>query len=165
MPLIPYQKFQLTTSVGPDEVAARLAAAVQPPRRFGKPRTSAPFQGSISGDRFQISRVQTGRNSFVAQISGKIVSLEAGTRIEGSMMVHPMVLAFLAFWLLLGFNLTSGIWLELWRTRTWDLRALIPPGLVLFAWTLCVGAFTVDVHAAREQLASIIGTHAGSNTT
>jgi hypothetical protein len=157
MPLLPYQTFTLDTHLSVNETYARLRSVVEPRRRF---RWSAgegrPFEGEVENDGFAITRIINYRNSFLPQIRGRVIPTPTGARIEGTMRLHALVLAFLIFWcgsvsigggMVVRQALVSG---------QWSPTMLIPFGMVIFSWALSAGAFTYEARKAlqllREQL-------------
>jgi hypothetical protein len=94
MPWLPGRSFGLSTLLPLDEVRRRLAHALEPRNRSrGGP---APFKGNLKDDCFRFVPAASGRNSFLPVIHGTIVQTDGGTRIEGTMSLHPLILVFMA---------------------------------------------------------------------
>ncbi len=74
MLVLPYERLTIETALPIEEAQRRLADAIEPKRaiRWAWSASAKPFQGTIAGDRFEMSRVIRYRNSFLPQISGQI---------------------------------------------------------------------------------------------
>jgi len=156
VPLLPFDTFSLETPLAPGEVRARLAAAVEPKRRLRLGGGRCPFEGEVEGDSFRVSRVINYRNSFLPHVRGRVVPAAAGSRIEGSMALHPAVLAFIAVWCGLVLLIGVGVWGAMLADGRWRPGALVPLGMLAFLWALSAGAFTVEARRARAMLGQIV---------
>lgn len=101
MKLLPYEKFTITTQASEKEAIAKIKGITEPIRssRFTGPREK-PYQGTINGNSFEISRIIHYRNAFLPIIQGDIRTEQERTVIFISMHLHIIVIAILL--LLLG---------------------------------------------------------------
>lgn len=101
MTLFPYAQHTLHTSLSQKQVYERLSSRIlprQPLSPFSRPLEY--FFGNVHWDSFQINHAAKGRrNSFSPQIRGTIAANESCTELHLSMALHPMVAAFLKFFL------------------------------------------------------------------
>lgn len=71
--LIPYQKIEIKTRLGQEAALQKLNAIVEPRKlRWRFSRDHLPFEGTIEGVEFKISRIIHYRNSFLPILDGKI---------------------------------------------------------------------------------------------
>jgi len=61
MKLLPYRRFAIDSPLTPDEVAARLRGAIEPPRMVAFSRPERPLVGRLDGTTFDVMRSVTGR--------------------------------------------------------------------------------------------------------
>ena len=166
MPLIPFERFCIFTVENPREVAARLIPAVAPRPFFGYARTELPLQGWVDGNDFLLLRVPhelfeprgPKMNSFVPEVRGRIVGTANGTRMEGRMMLQPVVLIGMLVWTgALTWGLVSlvleGLHSGLWR---WSdllfVAALLTLGTTFWLWS-----FSREVRKTRDVLGRVLG--------
>jgi len=60
-------------------------------------RQSHLVASSILSDSFRLQRITSYRNSFLPRICGRIIATASGSIVDGTMSLHPMVLAFMSF--------------------------------------------------------------------
>jgi len=149
--VMPFVRFQIDADEPPNVVLERLRASVRPkPELFesfvqGFRRTDPsgpPFVGSVIEGTFKMHRDFRGRNSFVPLIRGRIISTDNGTSVRGIMFLHPLVAAFMVFWL----GATGYAALN-------DKSAAVGAGLMfLFGLSLMLGCFFFEVSRAKQLL-------------
>src|SRR5579883_738093 len=100
--LLPYDTFTLQTPDSLAIVLARMATQIEPPKamRWHISRNHLPYEGTLSETGFHISRIIHYRNSFLPIIRGRFEPSPAGTAVQITMRLHPVVIAFLVFWYL-----------------------------------------------------------------
>ena len=92
-----------------------------------------PFEGQVVGGGFQFSRNISYRNSFLPQIRARIELDPQGTVVQLRMSLHPLVVAFMAFWIVV-------VSLALFGSLASEKQgALIPGAMILFALALTAG--------------------------
>lgn len=160
--LFPYREFQFETRLSPEEVGARLAAAVEPARwffQFREPRR--PFEGAVGSGEFRITRVIGYRNAFLPVVSGRVVATAGGSRVEGTMELHPAVEVFMTLWL-------GGVLLGCFATGCFAAREAlagrspkpalaVPFGMFAFGWGVTAFGFGFEVRKALRLLQQIVG--------
>jgi hypothetical protein len=168
MPLMPFQRFCVVTPVAPRDVATRLATAVAPRPLiwFASAVTDLPFQGWVRGSDFLILRVpherrenRGGKNmkSFVPRVRGRITPAPGGSRLEGTMMVEPIVLVFCLFWTGgMSWGVISLVYeaLHSGRWRWYDLSGLV--GMLLGVTALWLHSFSQEIRKTHDLLAKVL---------
>ncbi len=159
--LIPFESLTITTSLTFSEVVNRLDEVVTPPKffriniPFGAP-PAKPYEGTISDNTFKISRIITGRNSFLPMIEGEIYSKPFGCSIKVRMSLHKIVLAFMILWLW-----TTGS-IGMFSLFAWfvepSVGAIFVPilGMFFFGWFLCLIPFKIEAKSAIKFLSILL---------
>ena len=159
--LIPFESLTITTSLTFSEVLHRLDEVVTPPKffriniPFGAP-PAKPYEGTMSGNTFKISRIITGRNSFLPIIEGEIYSQPFGCSIKIRMSLHKIVLAFIILWLW-----TTGS-IGMFSLFAWfvepSVGAIFIPilGMFFFGWFLCLIPFKIEAKSAIKFLSILL---------
>ena len=156
MPLLPFDRFSIETSLTSDEVRNALASAAEPRKwfRFGPGRCS--FEGEVGIDSFRLRRIIGYRNSFLPDIRGRIMATNGGSTVEGTMSLHPIVLGFMIVWfggvLLIG----GAMSVAMLARGVWQPMVLVPLGMLAFGWILTSGAFTFEARKARALLVEML---------
>jgi hypothetical protein len=154
MPILPYERLTIETTLSIEEAQQRLANVIEPKRtiRWLLSPPTKPFEGTITGDRFEMRRVIGYRNSFLPQITGQIRQGYQGAAIDLTLQMHPLVLIFMALWLaavgaaaLLLVNTAPG-------SGSFQIYSLITAGMVVFAVLLCTLAFNFEASKAKALL-------------
>ena len=158
MLLLPFRRLTLCTQLHPDEVYRRLAAAVEPMRRFRDPFSldHKPYHGKVSPSHFKITRVIQLRNSTVPTITGRIRSESAGSRIEVVLRLHIAIALFITIWLVL--VATSAVTIAsdaLSRGRS-PAMALVWAGIIVFVCTAMQRGFVVESRKDQRFLEELI---------
>jgi hypothetical protein len=157
--MLPFQTRVFDSTLQVDQVRARLQDAVKPlswPR--GTP-TERAFEGVVEGDTFRIHRIVRGRNSFRPELHGRIETSPTGrARVVVCFRLHPLVMVFVAAWLVIVFNLVlialeeaaaTGERQFVWHTGAMFTLGLLMP-LVFFPPEARKAArFLEEVFAAR----------------
>jgi len=112
MRILPYEDYQLITSLPEKEVVELISQQIEPAPalRLSQSKRATnrkPYEGEISGNIFKIIRIIRYRNSFVPMIFGTIEKQGAVTRIHVEMRIMPLATLFIAF--LMGIILIMGI--------------------------------------------------------
>ena len=150
------KRFSIQSALSPDEARSRLLEAIGPARRTILSRDSRPFTGSMTGGSFRITRTSRGRNSFRPLIRGSIEPYDRGSRIQGTLRLHAVVLGFMAFlvlvpvWFLLNL-IPAGV-----ATGHWDRTILAVPGAMLFLLAMMGFGFVSESRRALRELAAIV---------
>lgn len=97
--IIPSRSLVIDTNLSVEKSIQRLQSQVEPRKLLRWSRNHLPFEGEVGGSDFHIRRIIHNRNSFLPQIEGTISESEKGSKINIRMTVHPIVQAFLYYWL------------------------------------------------------------------
>src|SRR5262245_2784853 len=154
MPILPYERLTIETTLPIEEAQRRLADAVEPKRmlRWAWSTPTKPFQGTITGDRFEISRIIRYRNSFLPQIRGQIRQGYQGAAIDLTLQLHVLVLLFIAVWLAaLGASVVVLISMA-FGSGSSQIYSLIPAGMLVFVVLLCTLSFNFEASKAKALL-------------
>jgi hypothetical protein len=115
---------------------------------------SVPFVGKIEGDRFTIRRVIPYRNDFRPVISGHVVPIVPGSRIDIVLRLTLPVAVVMVVWLALAcVAAAAGVWHSI---RTSDARGLLAVALPLFGCGLVSLAFIPEKRKAIKILADAL---------
>jgi hypothetical protein len=157
VPLLPFDRFKIETTLTSDEVHNILAANVEPSQWLRFRGNRCPWEGEVMTESFRIRRIIRYRNSYLPLLRGHIIATSGGSIVEGTMTLQPIVLGFMIFWfsgvILLGGSMT----VSLLAHGAWQPMALIPLGMLVFGWILTSGAFTFEARKARASLGEMLG--------
>lgn len=157
IPLVPYKRLVFEYPLSKEVIIRRLTPEVAKPRsglQWLEKRTEK-FQGTVSEEGCQISRIIHYRNSFLPVIHGRFSPLAQGVRIEITMKLHAVVLAFIIIWL--GFVgrmavLAAPQMLTTGRVEGWG--AILWAMLIFFYLMVTIG-FWIETNKASKLLSRI----------
>ncbi|OCQ99879.1 hypothetical protein BCD64_01990 [Nostoc sp. MBR 210] len=153
MKILPYDSFTITVPEPLPIVVQRLSANIEPPKAFRFSRQHTLYQGTISDDGFQISRIIHYRNSFLPMIRGRFEAQPRQTLVHIQISVHTFVMAFLGLWLFIWFNTVSIItFIDDTPRLVAALFVGMPIVIVLVFWI----AFWSEANRSRAELTKII---------
>jgi len=157
MALLPFERLTLRTPLSPDEVYARLAAAVEPVRWYRSPfsRAHRPYEGEITPNGFKIRRVINYRNSFLPAITGRIRVDEIGSAIELVFRLHVVVAVFMVVWLGGAAAATIVGAAEILRGHA-PAVAWIPLGMLVLGYAMMQGGFVIESRKAKRFFDELI---------
>lgn len=158
--LLPFEKLKITTSLTFSQVLQRLDDVVDTPKllRITLPFGALPpkpYEGTIYGKTFKISRIISGRNSFLPFIEGEIYPQPFGCYININMSLHKIVMIFMIFWLW-----TTGS-IGIFALFAWFVEPSIGPiflpllGMFIFGLLLCIIPFKIEVKMATKFLVAL----------
>ena len=154
---MPVYRFQIQSHLTTHVVLERVRALVRESPGFRqslkeslgrRPEGATPFIGKVEGSEFKCYRDIRYRNSFLPRIAGHVDSDPNGTKIDVTMYLHPLVLAFLLFWLG-GVGLAAVAAL---RQGDGGAATLVPIGMFVFGVALTLGGFYPEAIKARRLL-------------
>lgn len=155
IPLFPYWRFIIHTSLSREEALARLSDAVAPLKfhlfRVWDTRPQ-PFTGTVSEDGFQIRRIIHYRNSFLPQIYGCFLPSEEGVQIRIVMRLHPFALAIGVFLLLGIVPVLTSVLYQVVVTGHFEGSFKKPLLLIAFLYFMFAGGFCYEAVIARRLL-------------
>ena len=153
MKIFPYHTFTIFTPDTLPVVLQRMNEKVEAPQVFRFSRVHAPYQGTISEDSFQISRIIHYRNSFLPVIRGRFETHQNGTAVQVQMSLHPIVIAFLGFWFFFWYSATVPMALAGAMPSEMAVIFLGMPIVMIFVF-LC--AFWVEANRSCRELTAIV---------
>ena len=154
IPLLPYQKLVIEVPYSREELTRRLGKEVTSrTRRWGSfEKRTELFEGVVSDEGFQISRIIDYRNSFLPVIEGRFYPHAKGVRVEITMRLHVAVLIFSIVWLGMVGIVLGGAATHFLATRKIDAVALTPFGMLLFFYLMVTIGFGVEAKKASKLL-------------
>lgn len=150
------RQFSIRTRLTPDQARSRLLGAIAPVPRPILERDSRPFVGTMDGATFRIMRASRGRSSFRPLVRGQIESDPGGSRIAVAMGVHPAVMVFVGFLLVLPASLLVSVLAGGTATDRRDPVMVAIPGVILIFLTVVVLAFFWESRRTLADLAAIV---------
>lgn len=154
MKLIPQETFTIDTSMSAPEVKERMMKHAEPKKWLRLFSAECKFfQGECSDSGFKLSRIISYRNSFLPIINGKFEEGVNGMKINISISLHPLVIAFMLLWFV-GLGMTClGLLFNFITSPTNSRPAfVVPVGFLLFGWGLMWIGFWPEVRKAKEKL-------------
>lgn len=114
-----------------------------------------PYEGSINGNSFSITRIIGYRNSFLPRINGVIEKDFNGSKINVKMRLHVFVIVFMCIWFGgVGVGCLAVL-TPLFNSDTFEPMKLIPFGMLLFGYALVTGGFKYESIKSRKYLAQL----------
>ena len=163
---LPFENYILTTNLRTDEVCKRLSENIEPKNLsiFSSPNRNSTkqYEGNISGNIFQISRIISYRNSFLPIIKGNISSSYGQTQIKIKMHLVTFVLIFISLWLgvvglvCIGILLAGILQLRLILANGFSPMLLIPLGMFIFGCALTIIPFKIESKKSKEFLTNLL---------
>ncbi|MBD2200248.1 MULTISPECIES: hypothetical protein [Calothrix] len=154
MKLLPYDSFTIVVPQPLSVVLQRLNAKVEAPKLYRFSREHAPYQGTVSEQGFQITRIIHYRNSFLPVIKGRFqIESSYQTEVHIKMSLHPFVMAFLGFWFFFWYSATIPISLVGSMPNGMPILFLGMPILMLIIFWF---AFWNEANRSRNELTQII---------
>jgi len=153
---LPFERFVLDTPAAPEEVRDRLLNAVGPRRKLSIRNPESPFIGTVDANSFELLPVLGYRNSFAPIARGSFSSGVAGTRIEVRMHMLPVVVIFVAAWLLLAAVFLVVALIAAFRdpSRWW--LPLVPLAFIALGYGLTTLSFSFEARRMRTDLALLL---------
>lgn len=163
---LPFESYILETKLSTTEVRARLEANIE--SRLGirtnrlLSNTGKPYEGKMTNDSFEISRVINYRNSFLPIIKGSIDTYLGKTRITIKMRMAMFVMVFMLFWLgivglvCLGILIMGIIQFREALQQGFSPVILIPFGMFLFGSLLVSFGFKAESKKAKTFLNDLL---------
>jgi hypothetical protein len=156
---LPVEYVIYKTKLSIEQTIQKLADNIEAEKSFGfgalNYSYSKPYIGKITGNRFEIERAISYRNSFLPQIKGEIYSEFDGTKIKVDMKPHLFVLFFMTLWfggVFIGCIATTFAFF----TKEFTPFVLIPYGMLIFGITLFYGSFKIESSISKKDLLKIL---------
>ena len=147
--------FDLETPHSLGSLVDRLNTYIEPVKtlRWKFSRDHAPYQGTVSDQGFNITRIIHYRNSFLPRIRGQFESTPQGTIVKVNMALHPFVLAFLVVWILVWYSAVIPLNITQAMPSEIGVIFLLTPFFMLTAFAF---AFRYEVNRSQKDLEQII---------
>lgn len=156
MRLLPKDTLLIESPLPAAEALARLRAATGPWKLFRLGRVPYALEGEVDADRVEVQRVIYYRNSFLPRVRAVVEPMPRGSRLRGTLSLHPLVVAFLVVWLGALLVAPVAVFLTVPREQPRALFMLVPFAFLVVVWLLVVGAFSYEVKRARALLAELL---------
>ncbi len=163
MKLFPREIYVVRSSLSQKEALSRLSDRIERKLNFGTYSSRKIFIGNVEGNRFKISRIISGKNSFLPIIDGVIEAKNNGSVIEMIMRVNAFVLIFMAVWftgVLLG---CVGVGVSIIKNMAHGLQIseiqAVPFVMLVFGVGLFTIPFWLEVKFAKNELNKIFDAH------
>lgn len=116
-----------------------------------------PYEGSINGNSFSITRIIGYRNSFLPRISGEIEKDFDGSRINVKMRLHVVVIVFLFIWFGgVGIGCSAALATGFkFGSQSFEPMSLIPFGMLIFSYALVTGGFKYESIKSKKYLSQL----------
>lgn len=157
---LPFENITYTTSLAPEEVVMRISQVAEPDNSFMlsgnlSERNLKPYEGTISGHSFRISRKIGYLNSFLPIIKGNIERDLNETTVNVKIRLNSFGIVFLLLWF-------GGVGLSFLIHRTivfidqdFDPKLLIHIGVLVFGYLLVMGGFKYESIKSKKFLGHI----------
>jgi hypothetical protein len=156
MKLYPYRTFEITSPLSAEAALERLRASAEPRKWLRASRDHKTFEGAIEGSEFELRRIIHYRNSFLPQIRGHVEPLRDGSRLTGTMRVHPVIVAFMVLWMaivvFIGVPLIAGALSD----HRFPPVSLVPIIMLAFGIALPTFGFRFEARKGLRELATIV---------
>ncbi len=144
----------------PAELLSCIRGAILPPlgwRDFFKAQPDLPFRGRAGVKDFEISRVITGRNAMLPQITGWVEpEYPTGSRLRLRHRLNPLALGLATLWLCLVSMSALGITAFWLVVKHFSSSFLIPVEILLFGTVLFTVPFWLEVRKSRPLLIKLL---------
>lgn len=162
MKFLPYERLKINTALSNAEVLKRLDNAIEPKRYFRLfGAVTKPYQGSIEGSHFEISRIIGYRNSFLPMIKGDVQNEISGCSVYITMQPHILVTAVMILWLgsvgLFFLDSLYSLISSLTEPQTINPSlALFPGGMLLFGYAMILGGFKYESTKSKKFFGELL---------
>jgi len=165
MDYLPFENFEIHTTLTSDEVFYRLRAAVETKKPWWQPLFAVrkSYYGEVNRNSFRLVRVTSWNRNFTPQVLGTIQWDNLGSSIQITMRLNSGSLLFWAFWLgCVGCMFFGGLAnqiLEMIQTGIWKIESLggILPLILMFAfgYLLVMVSFKIETSRVKEFLVKL----------
>ncbi len=163
--LLPFDNFKLLTRLSATEVQHRMESITEPRKTFRGlfvTQKTKPYQGNVTGNQFEISRIITYRNSFLPLIRGRISTNMGQTEVAIWMRPVLFALIFMGFWLGIVGIICLAMAIEAFRQWEQLLAhgvspvSLIPFGMFVFGYLLLLLAYKTESRKSKAFLMQLL---------
>jgi len=162
--LLPFDNFKLQTKLSQTEVIKRIDGIAEPRKGFRlfSKQGEKPYQGKLLSDNFEISRIISGRNSFLPIIKGNISAHAGQTEISIRMRPVIAVLVFMTFWLgavgiaCVGIIISGISQFKQSKVQGFSPAILIPFAMFVFGYGLLILSYRAESHKSKAFLKQLL---------
>lgn len=164
MKYLPFENYVLITDLSVEEVRKRLSDIIKQKKKISTAdfqSTQKPYEGSLTGDTFTMSRIINNRNSFLPIITGHISQVFGQTEIKIKMRPVIFVLIFMSIWLggvglfCIGVLIAGIIKIKEILQHGFSPMILIPFGMFIFGYGLAIVGFKFESSDSKKFLATL----------
>ena len=162
---LPFEKFVITSKLSSEEVMKRLTDNLEPKRKgigsYFNIKSSKPYFGVLTENKFEIHRIINYRNSFLPQIKGTVSSYLGETEISIYMRPAKVVIGFMIFWLGIVGVICMAIIINLLQRLNEIMNHKITPGafipfiMFVFGYLLIYFGFKVESKKSKAFLINL----------
>ncbi len=160
MKYLPFENITYKSKLESEEILKRISEIIEPRKmfrtiRFFESNNHKPYEGTITGNSFKITRIIGYRNSFLPRIKGIVEKDFNGTNVNVKMRVNTFVIVFMLIWLG-GVGIGCLVALTLmFNNKHFEPMTLIPLGMLIFGYALVTGGFKYESVKSKEYLAKL----------
>ena len=157
MKWLPYDSWVIDSPLDVPALVAAMRELIEPTQWFRRPGRSdhTPLQGTINDQGFTSSRIIHYRNSFLPMLYGRFIPTPAGTSIRIRMTLHPLVMAFMAYWLgMTGLFALLGV-VAGFTGQTWTM-GIVAGCMFLFGLGMTYAGFWAEAGKAKAILSEVL---------
>jgi len=157
--LLPYENLIYETNLSENELIERLCLLIEPKQIFRfvfGMRNSISYEGNISYNRFEISRIIRYKNSFLPQISGEIEESNSSTLIKVKMRMSTFGYIFMSSWCGGLLMLTTSALSSVKKTQEFGSESFIPLFMGFLGLLINIGAFKFESWKSKKDLEIIL---------
>jgi hypothetical protein len=144
---LPSDDFKLSTQLAPDEVKARLEAAVA-----ADSGSSRLFRGGSDGGVFRLERVIGYRNMFLPQAQVVVKPTAGGSSLSVKLRLKAWAQAFTAVWLISSFSTILLAFYLIFKSGSHLFLWVAPTLLFLFGYVMCMLGYKVEAANTKTTL-------------
>jgi hypothetical protein len=159
---LPYEKWEIRTPLDVLTLTEGLGRYTEPYRFFSAltrwnmwGRSWPPFWGKVDVNGFHLMRRTWYKHSFRPMLSGRFEESPTGTTIRVTMTLHPLVAAFMLFWLgMVGLFGAIGLLAAICSGK-WEIGAVCG-GMFVFGLGMTYGGYWLEAPRAKRLLVEIL---------
>nr|WP_320048887.1 hypothetical protein [uncultured Desulfuromonas sp.] len=156
MPLIPYEKFSLSSTKSTEDLVATLSQSVASIPSFSvfQKVHKKPFEGKFSENGFRVKRVTHYLNSFIPIVKGRFRQSLKGTTVTVQIFPHP-ISCFFIFAVTI-FGLIFGAAVGSFSSKQTSLVLVLPVILGLVSYIAVWCGFWFEAKKTKKELLQLI---------
>ena len=163
MKYLPFENITYRTKLELEEIQKRINEVIEPKKTFRMKgifgsSNHKPYEGSVNGNSFSITRIIGYRNSFLPRINGIIKKDFNGNKVNVKMRLHVFVIIFMFIWfggVGIGFLAALVSWFK-FGSQNFEPMSLIPFGMLIFGYALVTGGFKYESIKSKKYLAQLL---------